>query len=428
MKTSLSNSTMNSNLPDLLKSLLLQPDECAGTVIVVTGAGRGIGQQIARAFAHLKGKVSIAELSEEGRQVETDICQAGGEALYVQTDVSDSTSVQRMLETTRRAFGPVDILVNNAIQISFAPVVEMEETVWERIIAVNLGGTFLTCKYSLPDMIARKRGVIINMVSIPMPGLSAYVASKQGILGFSQSLAVEVGQAGVQVIPFLPGMVDTPGIHSVAGQLPAALGITREQFEKFSMHTAYEGWMPPEHAGVATAFLALRLAGEYHGQMVTGYEILERAGLIKAGENEVDIKTAQMPPGAKSLLSNRENLLCQARELREILAETAGEFDRIPFFFRSLARSGFAAKSGASLQNWQISLADFEACIEQGSAPGEDAHNLAGRLEKLIVYYQEVPKEMARFTKDREVLAEATRNTSQRCTAIQEFIDMLRLS
>jgi NAD(P)-dependent dehydrogenase (short-subunit alcohol dehydrogenase family) len=419
---------MNTNLPDLLKSLLLRPDECAGKVIVVTGAGRGIGQQVARAFAHLKGKVILAELSEEGRQVEAEICQTGGEALYVQTDVSDSTSVQHMLETTRRVFGPVDILVNNAIQVSFAPVVEMEETVWERIIAVNLRGTFLTCKYSLPDMLARKGGVIINMVSIPMPGLSAYVASKQGILGFSQSLAVEVGQAGVQVVPYLPGMVDTPGIHSVAGQLRAALGFTQEQFEKFSLHSAYEGWMPPEHAGVATAFLALRLAGEYHGQMVTGYEILERAGLIKAGENEADGKTAQMPPGATSRPLNRENLLRRASDLREILAETARELDKFPLVFRSLARSGFAGKTGASLQKWQTSLADFQARIEQGSVPGEDAHNLVSRLEKLFVYYQEAPKEMARFTKDRELLAEANRTANQRCAAIQEFIDMLRLS
>ncbi len=194
------------------------------------------------------------------------------------------------------------------------------------------------------------------------------------------------------------------------------------------MHSAYDGWMPPEHAGVATAFLALRLAGEYHGQMVTGYEVLERAGLIQAGEYERDGKTAQTPSGAKSTLSNRENLLSRAGELREILAETAREFDRIPLIFRPLARSGFAGKSGASLQNWQISLADFQALIEQGSVPGEDAHHLASQLEKLIVYYQEAPKEMARFTKDRELLAEATRTANQRCASIQELIDMLRLS
>jgi hypothetical protein len=93
-----------------------------------------------------------------------------------------------------------------------------------------------------------------------------------------------------------------------------------------------------------------------------------------------------------------------------------------------LARSGFARKSGASLQNWQTSLADFQACIEQDSTPGEDPHNLSNRLEKLIVYYQETPKEMARFTKDREILAEVTRTSNQRCVAIKGFIDMLRLS
>ncbi len=82
MKTVLSHEIMNSDLPGLLNSLLLQPNECAGKVIVVTGAGRGIGKEIARAFAHLKGKVILAELSEEGRQVETDICQTGGEGFH----------------------------------------------------------------------------------------------------------------------------------------------------------------------------------------------------------------------------------------------------------------------------------------------------------------------------------------------------------
>ncbi len=92
---------MNTNLPDILSnSLHLKPDECAGKVVVVTGAGRGIGLQAARAFALLGGSVVIAELSEEGRQAEAAICREGGKALYVQTDVADQAAVARLLEIT----------------------------------------------------------------------------------------------------------------------------------------------------------------------------------------------------------------------------------------------------------------------------------------------------------------------------------------
>ncbi|RPJ50908.1 MAG: SDR family oxidoreductase, partial [Chloroflexi bacterium] len=304
---------MNTDLSDLIFNVLhLTPNECAEKVIVVTGAGRGIGLQTARAFALLGGSVVIAEISEEGRQAEEAIRRAGGKALYIQTDVADSGSVRRLAGATRQAFGPADIVINNAIRIAFAPVVEMEENVWDQIIAVNLRGTFLVCKAFLPEMLARKSGLIVNMTSIPMPGLSAYAASKQGILGFSQALAAEAGPTGVRVVPFIPGMVDTPGIHSVSDQLPAALGITKEQFQKFSMHSAYEGWMPPEHAGAATAYLALRMAEEFHGQQVTGYEVLERAKMFQqtGPETPLDNQGDQpAQPAAAPVSSSREEIL-----------------------------------------------------------------------------------------------------------------------
>ena len=186
------------NLAELLThDLQLDPSAYAGQVILVTGAGRGIGLQTARAFALLGGKVVLAELSEAGRAAEEQIRAEGGEALYVQTDVADQASVAHLVEITHEHYGPVDVLVNNAIYIREAAVADMPIELWDQTIAVNLRGTFLTCKACLPEMLTRQHGTILNLISTDaMPGLSAYIASKQGITGFSQSLAQEVGSRG----------------------------------------------------------------------------------------------------------------------------------------------------------------------------------------------------------------------------------------
>jgi NAD(P)-dependent dehydrogenase (short-subunit alcohol dehydrogenase family) len=211
----------------------------AGQTVVVTSSGRGIGREVAFAFAWLGASVVVAEISDEGLETERLIAEAGRDALFVRTDVSGEAEVCRLRRTTQETFGPVSILVNNAIVWSVASVLDMDVAAWDRVMAVNLRGTFLTCKAFLPDMLARKHGTIVNMVSAEaMPYLSAYIASKQGIAAFSQSLAAEVGDAGVRVIPLAIGMVDTPSIRSVAQELAPHLGLSPGEFLRISLHPA----------------------------------------------------------------------------------------------------------------------------------------------------------------------------------------------
>ncbi len=412
---------MNNDLQDILfNTFQFKADECNGKVVVVTGSGRGIGLQAARAFGLLGARVVIAERSEQGQQAADAICRSGGQALYVQTDVSNSASVRQLVETTHQVFGPADIVVNNAIRIAVAPVSEMDESLWDEILSVNLRGTFLISKAFLPDLLARKDGVILNMISTEaMPGLSAYIASKQAILGFTQSLALEVGSSGVKVIPFSPGMVDTPGIRGVAADLAPRLGMTQEQFLHISLHAAYDGFMPPEHAGAAAVYLALRLASAYHGQAVTGYEVLEQAGLLPSYTG--------LPAGAETAApanhpsqTGAKDIQRLADQLREVIAETAREFEKLPGFVRPIARSGFKGKSGASLEDWQKLLSAFQPDKVPQAAPG-----LIPRLEKLAHYYQGVPAETARFSKDKELLAEVQRISAERIALIQALAQAL---
>lgn len=415
----------------LIHALGLEPDACAGKVIVVTGAGRGIGLDTARAFAVLGGKVVLAEISSEnGRQAEEIIRREGGEAWFVPTDVSNSEDVRRLSEKTLQAYGPAEILINNAMRCPVASVMEMEECVWREVIAVNLTGTFLTCKAFLPGMLGLQRGVIINMVSTDaMPGLSAYIGSKQGITGFSQSLAVEVASSGVKVIPFAPGMVDTPGIRNAAENLAPRLGMSVEQFLNFSLHPAYEGYMPSEHAAAATAFLALRLANEYHGETINGYEVLERAGFLKPGLPQASQITIK-PQNAADVRASLPQRLDRIDEVVRILLETEAEFGKLPLFARPLARSGFKSKSGQSLQDWRRSLAAYRQQLESTGSPSpiseSDPLRLRSLLEKLIDYYRGVPGETARFTRDSQMLKEVSQLCDQRIAAIQKLATDLK--
>lgn len=410
---------MEINLKQLLNDLGMTQGEFQDSVVVVTGAGRGIGLQVARAFALLGGKTVIAELSEEGKRVAEFIHSEGGEALSVQTDVADSTSVAHLVQVTHDHFGPVNILVNNAIRCPVSLVIDMDEMLWDQVIAVNLRGTFLTCKAFLPDMIARKNGTIINMISADaMPGLSAYIASKQGMVGFSQSLDLEVEASNIYVIPFGPGMVDTPSIRASAPTLGPLLGMTEEQFLTTPLHAAYDGLMPPEHAGAATVYLAARLAKEYHGQIINGYEVLEKAGLLKT----TDIQQADIKASPNWTVNG--DVLTTIDQLEAILIETEAEFNKLPGFIRPMARGGFKSKSGQSIIDWKRSVAVLRSEIESGRA---SAHlNLPTLLEKLTAYYRDVPRETGRFSKDADFLRQVSETSNQRIAVIEKLIQSLK--
>jgi hypothetical protein len=253
--------------------------------------------------------------------------------------------------------------------------------------------------------------VIINLISTEaMPGLSAYIASKQGIAGFSQSLALEVSGQGVFVVPFGPGMVDTPGIRSVADGLAPRLGMSPEQFLSIPLHPAFDGLMPAEYAGAATAYLVAALAEEFHGEIVDGYTVLERAGLIQPAKSpnmdKLPLHSDRSPSTDISILI--EELTC-------ILKETENEFERLPFFVRPVARRGFKTRTGGSFADWH----QWSGGFERGEIPGA---NLVAYLEKLVVYYQEVPAETARFTKDAELLNEVAKTCENRIAVVKQVI------
>ena len=182
---------------------------------LVTGAGRGIGRATAEALAAEGYRLVLAEVRPAlGRRTARALARRGAEVLFVQTDVADARSVQRMVRVVERRCGPLDLLVNNAGVLDPGPLDRLRAQAIQRMLAVNLAGPLLVTRAVLPEMRRRHAAAIINVASLlGKMGLANYVtycASKFGVVGFTEALADELAGTGISVWAVCPGQVDTP--------------------------------------------------------------------------------------------------------------------------------------------------------------------------------------------------------------------------
>jgi NAD(P)-dependent dehydrogenase (short-subunit alcohol dehydrogenase family) len=190
----------------------------ADKVTIITGAGGGMGRVAARMFAREGAKVVVAEFGEPvGRETVELITGEGGEATFVQVDVSNEADARAMVDHAVATYGRLDCLYNNAGVMPEADhsVVDTDVAVWDQVMAVNLRGVFLGCKYAIPVMERGGGGSIINIASfVALLGCSvpqdAYTASKGAVLSLTRSLAVQFGPKGIRTNAICPGPVETP--------------------------------------------------------------------------------------------------------------------------------------------------------------------------------------------------------------------------
>ncbi len=186
----------------------------ADKVAIVTGGSKGIGSGIARVFCAEGASVVVASRGpEEGNRMVAELEAAGGRAWYVSTDVTDSASIQAMIQGTAQRYGRLDILVNNAGYHLSKNVEQTSEQEWEFIINTNLRSTFLCSKYAIPHL-RRTRGNIINVSSmvglVGQPNAGAYSASKGGQIAMTRGMALDFAADGIRVNALCPGWVQTP--------------------------------------------------------------------------------------------------------------------------------------------------------------------------------------------------------------------------
>jgi NAD(P)-dependent dehydrogenase (short-subunit alcohol dehydrogenase family) len=189
-----------------------------GKVAIITGAGSGMGRVAAGMFAGQGARVVVAEAGEAaGHETVRLVEEAGGEASFVRTDVSEEASSRAMVDHALATYGRIDILYNNAGVMPEADrsVVDTDVETWDRVMAVNVRGVFLGCKYAIPAMVEQGSGSIINIASfVALVGCSvpqdAYTASKGAVLSLTRSLAVQFGPKGIRANAICPGPVETP--------------------------------------------------------------------------------------------------------------------------------------------------------------------------------------------------------------------------
>ena len=188
------------------------PDfDLAGRVVVVTGGARGIGEAYVRALHAAGARVAICDVLD--KEASALAAELGDGALAQHLDVTDEQSWDAAVTAVLEAFGALDVLINNAGIVNAAPIEHLTMAKWDAVIAVNLTGTFLGCRAVVPVMKERGGGSIINISSVEgmrgSRGLHGYTAAKFGVRGLSQSLAVELGPAGIRVNSVHPGFIRT---------------------------------------------------------------------------------------------------------------------------------------------------------------------------------------------------------------------------
>jgi len=249
-------------------------EELRDRVVLVTGAGRGIGRAIALAFAARQSRVAVIGRTQKTlKAVAEEIRGRGAEALPRVCDVTEKPAVEKLRDEIGERFGPVQIVVNNAGIAPAAAFLEMPDKLWEEVLRVNLTGTYNCCKVFLGDMVAARWGRIINIASttakVAYSHVSAYTTSKHAVLGLTRALAVETAKLGVTVNAVCPGYVDTELTQRNALLIAQKRGKPpQEGLQIFAAASPQKRLIEPEEVAELTVMLASDAAKGITGQAI----------------------------------------------------------------------------------------------------------------------------------------------------------------
>lgn len=211
-------------------------DRLKDKVVIITGAGRGIGRTSALLFASEGALLALVDIDQEnGNSTVEEVRLNGGKAIFIHGDLTSASDMKEMVDKVLQEYGRIDVLYNNAGINHFGKVVDADEAAWDKVMAVNVKSVFLTCKYVIPIMAKQGKGAIINTGSsaslVGLANLSAYTASKGAVLALTRNIALDYAKEGIRANALCPGVTATEMTEQVIDDDPDPKA-ARERFDR----------------------------------------------------------------------------------------------------------------------------------------------------------------------------------------------------
>ncbi len=395
-------------------------------VAIVTGGGRGIGRETARTLAHLGASVIIAEIDETvGRATEAAIRGESGRALFVQTDIADGMSMDKMHAQALAAFGRVDILINNAEAFACKSTLDHSVEEWDRIFAVNLRSVLIGVKLFLPEMLQRKHGVIITMQSSEgMPYMSAYLASKVGLRSLALSLAAEVGEnGGVSVYCFGPGMVDTPAVQRAARELAPLHKVTPEEFIRLS---APGGNLTAADVCATGLVGTILFARDFHGQGDVHFLYgLARLGLDADGNPLRSTETITETPSPVVSSDALSDVVALNRKMEDIVRGNQQEYESLSMFQRPVIKRMFQQGTGIKVEEWIARSEAMTLALENRNVTLQMRSDYIALVQRMMAFITRQESDARGWIKDAKQLKSALAALAERKDTVRKLSDAL---
>jgi NAD(P)-dependent dehydrogenase (short-subunit alcohol dehydrogenase family) len=383
--------SMGANL--LISTGQLNPRSLQGQVAIVTGAGRGIGYEAARALAWLGARVIIAEIDRKtGEPAAKAINQEMGDsvAAFIQTDAGDDASITRLARKAFKRYGKVDIVLNNATITPMGLVKDRSIKDWDASYRVNLRGPVLLAQAFLPGMLARNYGVFVCVSSVGGAYMGAYEVLKTAQVDLARTLDAELEGTGVIAFSIGPGISRTPGAEAQMEAIARYYGKSVEEFYQ----TYQEHMISPEAAGAGFA-AAVALAERFKGQDIGARQALIAAGIdIDAGKI-----TAAQRMWTRSEISQALDL---CRAALKTLKEQSDGWAQRPLFERQWVARDFKRNAGMPAEDWLAALERLKEALKSGDAQAISAGSPP--VEHLAAYYRHQQETARGYIKDADEL------------------------
>jgi NAD(P)-dependent dehydrogenase (short-subunit alcohol dehydrogenase family) len=384
----------------IISKTSLARDSLKGEIAIVTGAGRGIGYEAARALTWLGANVIIAEIDEKnGKAAEENLKKEFGaeKAFFVKTDLGNEKDIDKLAEAALRKFGKVDIILNNATVFPMGAIKDTPIESWDFSYRVNLRGPVFLARKFLPAMIERKHGVIVCVSSSgAAPFMGAYEVFKTAQVEFANTLSAEVEGTGVYAFTIGPGISRTPGFVEGGGKVASLMGLSLE--ELFEMNKNAQ--ISPEAAGAGFA-IAIALAKRYHGQETSSIQVLREAGVDLTDQSQE--KSEPEKPVAKTV-DSKNTIELYVLVQKTYLEQSEGWKKRNLFERQWLSRD-FKKNTGMSIDEMQTTLKALGNSLKTGDSTAE----FVEPLNRLAAYYVHQQEQLKGFEKDPKKLQENLR-------------------